>query len=154
LTGAAPAEAVLIRRAREACGHSPESAARRCGKPMTGRRWRQIEAGEETRGGKPALADDGRLAHMAHAVRVTPEELRAVGRAEAAEILAMIRAHERSTVDELVERLAGADRPATAELAEELDALRHQVRLSSARLGARELRVVTALLDRLDRPRR
>ncbi|WP_340382242.1 hypothetical protein U5640_36190 [Streptomyces sp. SS7] len=83
-----PAEAVLIRVARQARGLSPEEAAALLPIRLSGARWRQIENGYERRNPpKPVRAPDKTLAHMAHAVGVTPERLEEAGRPEAAEIL-------------------------------------------------------------------
>lgn len=82
-----PPEAVLIRRAREAARIKTPAASRAAG--ISTARWSQVENGYETRLGrpKPVRAPAGTLAHMAHAVGVTPERLEAVGRSDAAEIL-------------------------------------------------------------------
>jgi transcriptional regulator with XRE-family HTH domain len=92
---APPAEAVLIRRAREARGLSPEQAAQRLKIKLSGRRWRQLEEGREHSTGKPAEMGDAQLAHMAHDVGVTAEQLTGIGRHEAAEILREIQRQER-----------------------------------------------------------
>lgn len=89
---APPPEAVLIRRARDAMGISPEAAAPRTG-VIKASQWRNIESGK-------SYAKDAVLARMAHVVAVTPEELEGVDRAEAAEILRRIQRH------------AGGDEPA------------------------------------------
>jgi transcriptional regulator with XRE-family HTH domain len=82
-----PPEAVLIRRARLAGQVKAPAAARAAGISIA--RWSQIENGYERRDGeyKPVRASDGLLAHMAHAVGVTPERLDEAGRSDAAEIL-------------------------------------------------------------------
>ncbi|TDD32477.1 hypothetical protein E1287_22580 [Actinomadura sp. KC06] len=87
-----PAEALLIRRYREALGISPEIAATRLQIKLSARRWRQIEAGEETKGGKPAEASPSQLAHMATVVGIEPDQLRELGHDEAAEIQEVIKA--------------------------------------------------------------
>lgn len=89
-----PVEAQLIRRYREALGISPEVAATRLQIKMSSRRWRQIEAGEETKGGTPVEASPSQLAHMAAIVGLEPEELRELGKTEAAEIAEVIRARQ------------------------------------------------------------
>lgn len=94
-----PAEARLIRRAREASGLSYDQAAQRLKIKLSGRRWRQLEEGREHSGGKPATMGDATLAHMAHIVGVTPEQLLAVSREEAAEILREIERQERKLAD-------------------------------------------------------
>jgi transcriptional regulator with XRE-family HTH domain len=95
-----PPEAQMIRRYREALGISPEVAADRLEIKMSARRWRQIEAGEETKGGRHADASPGQLAHMARAVGVRPEQLDELGKQEAAEILRVIEARAASTPEE------------------------------------------------------
>lgn len=104
---APPAEAVLIRRAREARGLSPETAAQRLRIKLSGRRWRQLEEGREHGTGKPAVMGDAQLAHMAHVVGVGAEQLDQVGRGEAAAILREIERQE--------QRIATADAVAAAE---------------------------------------
>lgn len=98
------AEAVLIRRAREARGLSPETAATRLPIRLSGRRWRQLEEGRDSSTGKPTVIGDAQLAHMAHVVGVAPEQLEEVDRGEAAEVLREIERQERRlaevTVDE------------------------------------------------------
>lgn len=81
---APPPEAVLIKRARQARGISPEDAATRT-TVIKSRRWRQIESGHDR--GRPVRGDDDVIAHMASVVGLAPEQLAAVGRAEAAEVL-------------------------------------------------------------------
>jgi transcriptional regulator with XRE-family HTH domain len=76
-----PADALLIRRARQAYGLSPERIVKRLKRiTLSGRAWRLYEDGDRP------IPDDS-LAHMAAAVEVSPEQLEGVGRAEAAEIL-------------------------------------------------------------------
>src|SRR4051812_21089924 len=82
-----PPEAALIRRAREAMGLSHTEAARRLAIKIGARRWRQIEDGYESKGGRIAKGGDMQYAHMAHVVGVAPDDLRSVGRDEAAEVL-------------------------------------------------------------------
>lgn len=83
-----PAEGVLIRLARQARGLTPEAAAELTPIPIKGGRWRQIESGYERKNPpKRAYAPDLTLAHMAHAVGVTPERLEEAQRPEAADIL-------------------------------------------------------------------
>jgi hypothetical protein len=85
---APPAEAAIVRLAREAQGISPETAAERTPIRLGGMRWRQIERGyERLTPFKDAVAPDRTLAHMAHTVGVSPERLAEVGREGAAEIL-------------------------------------------------------------------
>jgi transcriptional regulator with XRE-family HTH domain len=79
-----PAEAVLIKRARQARGLSPEDAAAKT-TVIKSRRWRQIEAGRD--GDRPATGEDHVIAHMAAVVGVEPALLARAGRAEAAEVL-------------------------------------------------------------------
>lgn len=83
-----PPEAPLIRLARQARGLSPEKAADLTPIRLRGGRWRQIENGYERKNPpKPVRAPALTLAHMAHAVGVTPERLSEAGREDAAEIL-------------------------------------------------------------------
>lgn len=82
-----PAEASLLRLAREAAGLSPEAAAARMKVKFSGSRWRQIEAGYRADSSRQVVAPDRTLAQMAHAVGVSSERLKTAGRAEAAEIL-------------------------------------------------------------------
>jgi hypothetical protein len=90
----APPEALLIRRARLAGQVKAPVAARSAGISVA--RWSQIENGYERREGeyKPVRASDGLLAHMAHAVGLTPERLTEAGRQDAAEILREIERRE------------------------------------------------------------
>ncbi|MFM9645674.1 hypothetical protein ACKI1S_05935 [Streptomyces galilaeus] len=83
----APAEASLIRVARQARGLSPEAAAQQAPIRLGGSRWREIEKGYKGTGRQPVIAPDLTLAHMARVVGVTPERLDDVGRDTAAEIL-------------------------------------------------------------------
>ncbi len=91
-----PPEAALIRRAREAMGLSHAEAVKRLAIKMGARRWRQIEDGYESKGGRIAKGGDMQYAHMAHVVGVTPDDLRAAGRDEAAEVLRMLIASAQS----------------------------------------------------------
>jgi transcriptional regulator with XRE-family HTH domain len=76
-----PPESLLIRRARNALGLSPEKIVERMtvGK-ISSRYWRQIEDGQK-------VPPDDTYAHMAKAVGLTPKRLEEVGRPEAAAIL-------------------------------------------------------------------
>lgn len=76
-------EALLIRRSRDAVNLTQAEAARRAGTKLAERRWRQLEEGKER-------APDKTLAHMAAVVGVSPEDLIAVDRLEAAETLRRI----------------------------------------------------------------
>lgn len=83
-----PPEAALIRLARTASKITVASAAQRAA--MSKARWTQIEQGFETRKGAhlPAWAPPGTLAHMAHAVGISPERLETEGeRPDAAAVL-------------------------------------------------------------------
>jgi transcriptional regulator with XRE-family HTH domain len=90
-----PPEAALIRLARKAAGLTVSEAARRAGASMargiSTSRWSQVENGYEVRAGGEARrveAEAGMLAHMAHAVGLTPERLESEGlRPDAAGIL-------------------------------------------------------------------
>ena len=91
-----PAEAVLIRRARQARGMSPEDAATLT-TVIKARRWRQVESGHD--GDRRAIADDDVIAHMAAVVGLDPEQLARAGRAEAAEVLREIRRQAQARED-------------------------------------------------------
>ncbi|WP_262059741.1 helix-turn-helix domain-containing protein [Streptomyces sp. STR69] len=88
-----PAEAALIRLAREAAGLSPESAAARMAMRFGGSRWRQIERGYRTDTGKGVEAPAPTLAQMARAVGLTAARLEGV-RPDAAKILREIELQE------------------------------------------------------------
>lgn len=83
-----PPEAVLVRRAREARGISPEVAAARTPIRLGGNRWRQIENGYErlTPAVKLVKANPKTLAHMATVVGLDPTQLIEAGREDAAAI--------------------------------------------------------------------
>jgi hypothetical protein len=87
--GSPPPEAILIARKREekVPRLSRREAARRIG--MSETRWRQLENGVIRVRGQdyPERAPDDTLAQMAWVVDVTPEELTAAGRSEAAVFL-------------------------------------------------------------------
>lgn len=81
-----PVEALLIRRARQALGLSPERIVERLSRvTMSGRNWRQIEDGR--------AAPDETIAHMAYVADVDADQL-AEARPEAAEILREIERQE------------------------------------------------------------
>ncbi|MFI6248967.1 hypothetical protein [Streptomyces sp. NPDC051016] len=82
-----PAEATLIRVAREAMGLSAETAAARAEIKLSGSRWRQIEKGYRGDMGTEVVAPHATLAHMAWAVGVDSDRLAETGRTQAAEIL-------------------------------------------------------------------
>lgn len=82
-----PAEATLIRLAREAAGLSPEAAAARMEIKFSGSRWRQIERGWRQDTGSKVEAPDPTLAHMAFPLGITSDRLAETGRTKAAEIL-------------------------------------------------------------------
>jgi transcriptional regulator with XRE-family HTH domain len=88
----APPEGALIKAARAVSGFSQREAARRAG--ISESRWRQIVAGFQSVGGKKVAfrSPDETVARMASVVGVTPEQLEAVGRAEAAAALRDIEA--------------------------------------------------------------
>lgn len=113
----APPEASLIRTARKAAGLTAEAAARATGGAVSPVYWRDVERGYGYRRGKRvrARASDRVLAHMAHAVRVTPERLTEAGRGDAATVLAEIlgtapAAAAASEAEEVLARLL-ADHP-------------------------------------------
>lgn len=81
-------EGALIRVAREAAGLTLPEAAEASG--VSKARWSQVETGYETRNGhvKVVQAKAATIAHMAHAVRLSPDRLESEGkRPDAAEIL-------------------------------------------------------------------
>jgi hypothetical protein len=80
-------------------------------------RWRQLESGSRPTplGYAPEEAPDGTLARMAHAVGVTPDELRGAGRPAAAVILGE-HAAEQAAIAEADEEAAAAGARAAAEL--------------------------------------
>lgn len=83
-----PREAALIEAARKRERLTIRKAAAQAG--MGEARWRQITSGYVSMGGgtyKPVAAPADTLARMAQTVRVTPDQLRAVGRADAAQAL-------------------------------------------------------------------
>jgi transcriptional regulator with XRE-family HTH domain len=107
----APPEAELLYRARSGLGISIREAARRAS--ISENRWRQVEAGYQVvRAGirVPARATAATLARMALAVTVTPSQLTAAGREDAAAILEEIRRREGGTVSVPPARAAPPDR--------------------------------------------
>lgn len=106
----APAEAELIRLARQARGLSPDEAAERTPIRIKGFRWRQIEKGWKGKVGtsERAIAPDKTLAHMAYTVGVTPSRLAEAGREKAAAILREIQiqnAGQRATLPDPLDNL-------------------------------------------------
>lgn len=93
-----PPEAALIKSRREAM--RPKLSQARAGElvGLSGTRWRQIENGYETaRAGLQARVDApaDTLAHMARVLGITAEELRAVGRHDAAAELSNLESTDR-----------------------------------------------------------
>lgn len=88
-----PAEAVLLRLAREAAGITQADAAARLAarfqRKFTPARWSQLEGGYETRDGvcKPISPPPHTCAQMAFIVGIGPGRLIAAGRADAARVL-------------------------------------------------------------------
>lgn len=80
-------EGALIERARKLSGLSGRQAAKESS--LSDSRWRQIINGNTTVGGQvvPVVGPDDTIARMARAVGVTPDQLRAAGRPEAADAL-------------------------------------------------------------------
>jgi hypothetical protein len=81
-------EGALIERAMKMKGISARQAARDA--HLSDARWRQIVNGYQSAGQGQAVVvvgPDETIARMAHAVDVTPEQLRAAGRARAADLL-------------------------------------------------------------------
>jgi hypothetical protein len=84
-----PPEAALIAIARRARGLSPEVAAALTPIRLGGARWREIEKGYRGAGPNRRRVDGPKttVAHMAHTVGVSPDQLVEAGRSDAAEIL-------------------------------------------------------------------
>lgn len=82
-----PREATLIRLARQARGLSPEAAADLVSIRLGGSRWREIEKGYKGAERREVHGPDLTVAHMAHVVGVSPEQLDGAGRGAAADIL-------------------------------------------------------------------
>lgn len=85
---AAPPDASLIRLVREAAGMSTQDVARKAG--ISAVRLTQVENGYETRNGqiRAVHAKPGTMAHIAHALEISPERLEQEGqRPDAAPIL-------------------------------------------------------------------
>ncbi|MFD0883704.1 helix-turn-helix domain-containing protein [Streptosporangium algeriense] len=82
-----PPEAVLIRRVRKAKRESLETIAQAAG--LSTARLSQIERGYETKQGQviPVIAPPGTLAHIWVALKIAPDRLEEVGRADAREYL-------------------------------------------------------------------
>lgn len=94
----------LIRRAREARGMSISMAADRIRIDLKARRWRQIEDGHETKGGKPVNVPDLTLAHMARVVGIVPGQLDEIGRTTAAGILREIQRQDADVLERIQQR--------------------------------------------------
>lgn len=117
----APAEAHLIRVARLAVRIPAAQAARDAG--ISKARWSQIETGRARRNGVPhsVVAPPGVLAHMARAVGLSPDQLEAVGRADAAEVLREIYRREGVLLPEgAYERKVAATPGVPAELVQQM----------------------------------
>lgn len=84
---------------------------------MSEARWRQLEGGFRATplGPAPETAPDATLARMAHAVGVTPDELKETGRADAAALLGAYAA-EQAAISEADEDAADAAARAAADL--------------------------------------
>ncbi|WP_195166918.1 helix-turn-helix transcriptional regulator [Mycobacteroides abscessus] len=85
-----PPEAALIRRLRTAMTPKLSIRAAAADVGISEARWRQVESGYQTvRAGvqEPVIAPAETLARMANGVDATPDQLRDVGRADAAEVL-------------------------------------------------------------------
>jgi transcriptional regulator with XRE-family HTH domain len=106
-----PPEAVLIRLAREAAHTRTADAAREAG--VSKARWSQIESGYESRQGtyEPVVARAVTLAHMAHAVGLTPARLEGAGRPDAAAVLAEILRRDEPHVEQDAEPFLRPDDP-------------------------------------------
>lgn len=81
---APPDEGAALEAARKKADLSQNEAARRAG--MSGTRWRQIVSGVQSSGGSrvPVLGPPDTVAKMAQVVSMTPEDLEATGRTDAA----------------------------------------------------------------------
>lgn len=104
-----PPEAHLIEQARLARGLRPDKAAELLPESIRfkGGRWRQIEKGGYQKDGKwqTARADDMQLAHMAHIVGITTDQLENIKKHQAAEILRGIQRNKQSVHAPLVDRM-------------------------------------------------
>lgn len=131
----APPEAELIKRARMAAGLTiPEAVARvrSAGGKISESYWQAVERGYGGRRSErvPARASEGLLAQMAHAVGVTPDQLREAGRGDAAGVLEEIRRRaprlERGEGDifpeEVMRQLAPGAQPDFREIAGRVEA--------------------------------
>ena len=89
-----PPEATLIRLVREAAHMTAAEAALAAG--ISKARWSQIENGYETRGDgfKEVRGKRDTIAHMAHALHISPERLEEAGRPDAAQVLREIQRQE------------------------------------------------------------
>jgi hypothetical protein len=109
-----PAEVLLIRRARQALGLSPEKIVKNLTRiTMSSRNWRLIEDGRS--------APDETIAHMAYVVAIDADQL-AESRPEAAEILREIQ--RQGSRSELIDDREGDLARAERLLAEAHEALR------------------------------
>jgi hypothetical protein len=119
-TPAPPPEARLIQIARKAAGLTADAAAKSTGGTVSPVYWRDVERGYGYRRSKrvPARASDRVLAHMAQAVRVTPERLAEAGRPDAAAVLREI--HLADSPPPPLVPFPAAARPAKEAIAEEI----------------------------------
>ena len=106
-----PAEADLIRLARQARGLSPEEAADLTPVRIKGFRWRQIEKGYKGKVGESdrVIGLPKTIAHMAYTVGVTPSRLAEAGREDAAAILREIQIQKAGATTSLPDPLDQLD---------------------------------------------
>lgn len=117
---APPPEGEALEAARKRLGISQNEAARRAG--LSGTRWRQIASGIQSTGGVavPVRANADTLVRMARAVGLTPEELEAADRADAATLLRGSPAEEARRLSAEIERLVSELRPEDRERVERI----------------------------------
>ncbi|MFD1656927.1 hypothetical protein ACFSL4_01430 [Streptomyces caeni] len=120
-----PSYATLIRRAREAQGMSPETAASHMPFKFSGSSWRQIEAGYRGSGTnrKPVSTKPSTLAAMAHTVGITADRLQE-HHAEAAAILRereLQQAQQAPAMQETLRRLSDKERRIILAALEDVD---------------------------------
>lgn len=120
-----PPWGALITASMKTLGMSGRAAARLAG--ISEGRWRQVTAGYEPRGTEyaPVHGPAGTVARMAFAVGVTPAELTAAGRRDAAIILAGLNRDHADTLEALIGKVAAMTREQArlflADIADRLD---------------------------------
>jgi hypothetical protein len=148
----APPEGQLITRALEArrpSGLTQRKAAALA--DISEARWRQIATGYQSINGQKALVrgPDGTVARMCQAVGVTPEELAAAGRPEAADELRRIEAEAAEAAEQAARRESAGPGPDTSQtrVEERWRMLRAVLREAGVDLRPSEQ---SALRDRID----